>query len=127
MSCALPSSHTSLNLHKPVSYKVVQRHITAGLQEEEQRKEREEDAREHERLKAEQERLKQQFLEEKEAEKIKRATEAGVRFRSCPHHKLLQWTWLVWSYKSIIHSSIHSFMLHSALTMPAVQGQKLVY
>ena len=52
------------------------------MQEEEQRKEREEDAREHERLKAEQERLKQQFLEEKEAEKVKRATEAGVSFES---------------------------------------------
>ena len=48
------------------------------LQEEEQRREREEERREQDRLQVEQERLKQQFQEEKEAEKAKRAAEAGV-------------------------------------------------
>ena len=49
------------------------------LQQEQQRREKEEDAREQARLQAEQERLKQQFAEEKEAEKAKRAAESGVR------------------------------------------------
>ena len=49
-----------------------------SLQEAEQRREKEEDAREQARLQAEQERLKQQFAEEKEAEKAKRAAESGV-------------------------------------------------
>ncbi len=48
------------------------------LQEEQQRKEKEEDAREQARLQAEQQKLKQQFAEEKEAEKAKRALESGV-------------------------------------------------
>ncbi len=47
-------------------------------QDEQQRREKEEDAREQARLQAEQERLKQQFAEEKEAEKAKRAAESGV-------------------------------------------------
>ena len=49
------------------------------LQEEQQRKEKEEDAREQARLQGEQQKLKQQFAEEKEAEKAKRALESGVR------------------------------------------------
>lgn len=54
------------------------------LQQEQQRREKEEDAREQARLQAEQDRLKQQFAEEKEAEKAKRAAESGVRlFNIC--------------------------------------------
>lgn len=53
------------------------------MQQEQQRREKEEDSREQARLQAEQEKLKQQFAEEKEAEKAKRAAESGVRLLSC--------------------------------------------
>ncbi|DBA93248.1 TPA: Centrosome and spindle [Trebouxia sp. C0005] len=48
------------------------------VKEEQQRKEKEEDAREQARLQAEQQKLKQQFADEKEAEKAKRALESGA-------------------------------------------------
>lgn len=57
--------------------------LSFAVQAEEQRREREEERREQDRLQMEQERLKQQFLEEKQAEKAKRAAEAGVS--SCHH------------------------------------------
>lgn len=66
------------DLHYPIPLAAKFVRSVVVWQEEQQRKEKEEDAREQARLQAEQQKLKQQFADEKEAEKAKRALESGV-------------------------------------------------